>query len=155
MKSKLIIVFLLIVLLLSGCSPSYNGPYANTPLVTKDDVKKQIAADDKLINDSKTPLLKQVQAKSDVKYFIMLLTCYENYENVIKGVDGKEYALTASNINQFIKMNNFTVDLKLIEPNKDKWPSIFLGNLARYFTSLGFSVYVNPSLKEENIIIKW
>lgn len=155
MKNKIFAFMILSVFFISGCSPSYNGPYATTNLVTKDDVKKQITFDNKLISNSKTPLLKQVQAKADIKYFQMLLTCYENYEIAVKGVDGKKYLITASGISKFIKTNKFENDLNQIEPNKEHWPSIFLGNLARYFASLGFGVYADPNVKEENIVITW
>jgi hypothetical protein len=155
MRSKLFFAFLASVLLISGCSQSYNGPYATTPLVTKDGVNKQIAIDKSLISSNKTPLLKQVQAKADIKYFNMLLICYDNFEKTIRSVDGKKYTLTATMISRFIKANHFENDLQQIEPNKERWPSIFLGNLARYFSSLGFGVYVDPNVKEENIVITW
>lgn len=155
MKNHLFIGLLLCIFLLSSCSSSYNGPYASTPLVSKEDVTKQIETDNKLINDSKTPLLTQVKAKADIKYFQMLFNCYVNYEKIVKNTNGKKYTLTAASINEFIKTNKYASDLRLIEPDQGKWPSIFLGNLARYFASMGFGVYTDPSLDQENITITW
>ena len=153
MKNKMLAFILLVIFLISGCASNYRGPYATTKLVTKNDLEKQIDTYNKMINNDKTPLLKQVQAKSDIKYFKMLLSCYENYESVIRNIDGKKYVITSENINKFIKTKKFEKDLLLIEPNRTIWVSIFLGNLARYFDSLGFKISSDPNLKTENIAI--
>lgn len=155
MKAKLLLFLLVVTILLSGCAKTYSGPYADTKLLTKDAVVKQIELDKKLVVDKKATLLKQVQAKSDVKYYQMILASYELYEGNIKNSDSKQYTIVASAINKFIKDGKYTSDLKKIESDQSKWPSLFLGNLARYFNSLGFSVHVDRTNKEENIVINW
>lgn len=155
MKYKLLIFILTLTLLLSGCSRGYNGPYSNTKLLTKDDVIKTIKADNEVIKKSKSSLLKQVQAKQDIKFYQMILSSYEYYEQEIKKVDGKQYVITAESVNNFIKKNKFENNLKQIESNENRWASIFLGNLARYFDNLGFVVYADPRVKQENIVVNW
>lgn len=142
-------------MLFFGCSKSYNGPYPNTKLLTKDDVKKKIDTDNALIKSSSASLIKQVQAKSDIKFYKMILTCYEYYEGKIKNVDGKKFMITAESINQFIKAEKFSSNLKMFETDENKWPAIFLGNLARYFDNIGFGVYVDMTKQQENIVISW
>lgn len=155
MKYKPLVFVIIIIMLLSGCSQPYNGPYPNTKLLTKEDVKKQIATDTALIKNTNAPLIKQVQAKQDIKFYKMILAAYEFYEAQIKNVDGKQYTITADSIYNFIKNQNFSKDLKQIESDQNKWPGIFLGNLARYFNSIGFGVYQDTRMNQENIIINW
>jgi hypothetical protein len=155
MKLKFFCLIIISTLLLNGCNNSYNGPYGSTPLLTKEVVKLKISTDDSLIKKSSTPLIKQVQAKQDIKFYQMILAAYEFYEVKVKNVDGKQFAITADSINQFIKDRNYTANLKMIESDPYKWPAIFIGNLARYFNSIGFVVYIDPTIKQENIVINW
>lgn len=155
MRYKMLPLILIMFILSSGCSKSYNGPYAYVTLITKDAVKMKINSDKSLITSKSAPLLKQVQAKSDIKFYQMLLDFYEYYELQIKNVDGKKYIITASSINKLIKDNKYSTDLKMIESDETKWPALFLGNLSRYFDSLGFVVYADPTNKQENIVINW
>jgi hypothetical protein len=155
MKLKFLCLIIISTLVLTSCNKGYNGPYSDTPLLTKEVVKQKISTDTALIKNSSTPLIKQVQAKQDIKFYQMILASYVFYEGKIKDVDGKQYTITADAINQFIKDNKYEANLKMIESDSYKWPAIFIGNLARYFSSIGFVVYVDPTNKVENIVINW
>jgi hypothetical protein len=155
MKSKITIFIIMITVLFSGCANKYNGPYADMPLLTKEAVKKQIDLDNSIIKSKTETLIKQVKAKSDIKYYQMLISCYEFYEGKIKAVDGKKFIITTKSVNQYIKEKKYEANLKQIESDDKRWPTIFLGNMARYFYSIGFGISVDGTLSEENIVLSW
>ena len=155
MKSRITIFIIIATLLFSGCANKYNGPYGDMPLITKEAVKKQIDLDNTIIKSKTETLIKQVKAKSDIKYYQMLLSCYEFYEGKIKAVDGKKFNITSTSVNQFIKAKKFEANLKQIESDDKRWPTIFLGNMARYFYSIGFTISVDGTMAEENIVLSW
>jgi hypothetical protein len=155
MKARITILIIIVAVLFSGCTSKYNGPYADMPLLTKEAVKKQIDLDNSIIKSKTETLIKQVKAKSDIKYYQMLILCYEFYEAKIKAVDGKKFMITATSVNQFIKSKKFEANLKQIESDSKRWPTIFLGNMARYFYSIGFTISVDGSSSDENIVLSW
>lgn len=156
MNKKSLLAFVIVfIVTASGCASKYNGPYAEMPLITKVAVKEKIDSDNAIIKNKNETLINQVKAKQDIKYYQMLMACYTYYEDKIKAVDGKKYMITASSVKQFIKEKKFEANLSQIDNDSSRWPAIFLGNMARYFFSIGFGVNVDGSLGEENIVLYW